>query len=44
MIERRYISTLLSLTKKELQIGINEINFKYKKNIKFSDKLICITL
>ena len=44
MIERRYISILLSLTKKELQIGINEINFKYKKNIKFSDKLICITL
>jgi ubiquinone/menaquinone biosynthesis C-methylase UbiE len=44
MMERRYISTLLPLTKKELQIGINEINYKYKKKIKFSDKLICISL
>ena len=44
MIKRRYISTLLPLTKSELQKGMNEINYKYKKNIKFNDKLICVTL
>ena len=44
MIQNRYISTLLSLTKKELSKGVNEINLKYKNNIKFDDKLICIIL
>ena len=44
MIQSRYISTLLSLTKEELQKGMKEINYRYKKNIKFSDKLICVTL
>ena len=44
MIQRRYISILLSLTNEELQNGISEINYKYKKNIRFNDRLICITL
>jgi len=44
MIQNRYISTLLSLTKEELKKGMNEINFQYKDNIKFYDKLDCIIL
>ena len=44
MIKNRYISTLLTLTKKELSEGLKEINLKYKKNIKFKDKLICLIL
>ena len=44
MIQNRYISTLLSLTKKELSEGLKEINQKYKKNIRFKDKLICLIL
>ena len=34
----------MHLTNKELKKGISEINYEYKKNIKFSDKLICLTL
>ena len=44
MIQNRYISTLLSLPKKEILKGVEEINFKYKSNIKFNDKLICVIL
>ena len=44
MIQRRYISTLLHMTKNELQKGIDEINYKCKDNIKFTDKLICLIL
>ena len=44
MIQNRYISTLLNFTKKELSKGLKEINLKYKKNIKFKDKLICLIL
>ena len=44
MIQSRYISTLLSFTKNELQKGMKEINYRYKDDIKFSDKIICITL
>jgi ubiquinone/menaquinone biosynthesis C-methylase UbiE len=44
MVQNRYISTLLSLTNKELQKGANEISYQYKNNIKFSDKLTCVTL
>ena len=44
MIQNRYISTLLPLTKEELLKGIKEINLKYKNNIKFNDKLICVIL
>ena len=44
MILKRYISTLLSLTNKQILSGISEINFKYKKNLKFNDKLVCIII
>ena len=44
MIQNRYISTLLTLTKKELNKGLKEIHLKYKKNISFKDKLICLIL
>ncbi|NMN68202.1 methyltransferase family protein [Candidatus Pelagibacter ubique] len=44
MIQNKYISTLLPLSKKELLKGVKEINLKYKNNIKFNDKLICIIL
>ena len=44
MIKKRYISTLLPMTKSQIQKGMNEIKYKYKKNIKFRDKLICIIL
>ena len=44
MIQKKYISILLPLTKEQIQIGVREINHKYKNHIKFSDKLICITL
>jgi|TARA_B110000444_G_scaffold251371_1_gene279135 ubiquinone/menaquinone biosynthesis C-methylase UbiE len=44
MIQKRYISTLLFLTGKELLKGMKEINSKYRNNIKFNDKLTCIIL
>ena len=44
MIQNRYISTLLTFTKKELNKGLGEIQLKYKKDICFKDKLICLIL
>jgi ubiquinone/menaquinone biosynthesis C-methylase UbiE len=44
MLENRYISTLLSMSNYQLQKGLNEIKYKYKNNIKFKDKLICLIL
>ena len=44
MIEKRYISILLSLNNQQISIGLNEINSKYKKTIRFKDKLTCIIL
>ena len=44
MIQKKYISTLLPMTKSQIQKGMNEIKHKYKKNIKFRDKLICLIL
>ena len=44
MIQNKYISTLLSISKKEILSGISEINYKYKKILNFRDKLICIIL
>ena len=44
MIQNRYISTLLNFTKKELNKGLGEIQLKYKKDISFKDKLICLIL
>ena len=42
MIENRYISCLLEISKEQLQHGINEIKIKYKPRIKFIDTLLCI--
>ena len=44
MILNRYMSILLTFDKKELLKGFKEINIKYKNNIKFKDKLICLIL
>ena len=44
MIEERYISILLSLNNKQIRIGLKEINSKYKKTIRFKDRLTCIVL
>ncbi len=44
MIEEKFISTLLSFSNKQITTGINEINSKYKKNLKFKDKLVCIII
>ena len=44
MLENRYISTLLSMSNYQLQKGLKEIKYKYKNNIKFKDKLICLIL
>lgn len=42
MIKKRYISNLLDFSKKEIDKGVNEIQSKYKKNIKFDDILDCL--
>ena len=44
MISRKFISTLLDLNKDQIVAGIKEINFKYKKDLKFNDKLVCIII
>ncbi len=44
MIENRFISILLNLELKEILKGITEIKFKYKNNLNFNDKLICLIL
>ena len=44
MIENRYISTLITFSKKQLFEGIQEIQIGYKNIIRFKDKLICIVL
>ena len=43
MIKNRFTTCLLSLSPKELKIGIKEIKKKYKKKLVFYDKLICIS-
>ena len=44
MIENKYISILLPLSKREILEGIEEINYKYKNYIQFRDKLDCFVL
>ena len=44
MISERFISILLNLNDFQILSGINEINLKYKKNLKFNDKLVCIII
>ena len=44
MLQMRFISTLLSMSKKDLLNGVEEINLRYKHILKFNDNLICISL
>ena len=44
MIENKYISILLPLSKREILEGIEEINHEYKNYIQFRDKLDCFIL
>ena len=43
MIRERYISCLLNMSNKEINLGISEIKLKYKNQIKFTDTLKCIS-
>ena len=43
MINSRYISCLLNISKEDLNKGISEIKSKYKNQIKFTDTLKCIS-
>ena len=43
MIKLRYISCLLDLKQKDINIGINEIKLKYNKTIRVKDTLKCIS-
>jgi len=44
MISKRFMSILLNLSKNQILSGINEINSKYKKELRFNDKLVCIII
>ena len=44
MIKEKYISTLLSFSKKQILTGIKEIDLRYNKTLIFNDKLICLNL
>ena len=44
MIKNRYISTLLKFNDNQIKNGLKEINFKYKNELKFNDRLICLIL
>ena len=44
MIKTRYISTLIPLSKKQLNQGIQEVKTSYKNILSFRDKLICVIL
>ena len=44
MINNRYISTLLNFTDKEIINGLNEVIRRYKKILKFKDRLICFII
>ena len=42
MLKNRYISCLLEMPKNKIISGVNEISKKYKNEIDFRDKLICL--
>ncbi len=44
MISRKFISILLEFNKEQINTGINEIYIKYKKDLRFNDKLVCIII
>ena len=44
MIKNKYISTLVTFSREQIDLGVQEIELKYKNIIRFKDKLICIIL
>ena len=44
MIQKRYISILLTFSNKQLDFGAQEIELKYKDILRFNDKLTCFIL
>ncbi len=44
MINSKYISVLLGMSQKTIFSGLNQIKRKYKKQISFEDRLICLVL
>ena len=44
MVDSKYISVLLGMSQKTISSGLDEIKRKYKKQISFKDKLICLVL
>ena len=44
MVSKKFISILLDLNKEQIVTGVKEINYKYKKDLKFNDKLVCIII
>ena len=44
MLNNRYISTLLNFTDKQIINGSNEVMIKYKKALRFKDRLICFII
>ena len=42
MIDDRFISILVLMTKKEISNGIQEIDTKFNKILKFNDNLVCV--
>ncbi|MDC0898479.1 class I SAM-dependent methyltransferase, partial [Candidatus Pelagibacter sp.] len=44
MIKKRYISTLLNFSNKQINEGLNEIKKDYGKVLKFKDRLIAFII
>jgi ubiquinone/menaquinone biosynthesis C-methylase UbiE len=44
MIFNRYISVLLNMSETQINMGIQELEANFKKEIQFKDKLICLIL
>ena len=44
MIKNRFISTLLNFSNNQINDGLVEIDKKYKKELKFRDRLICLII
>ena len=42
MIKKRYISCLLNISQSRLKEGVEQLKLKYKKNLIFTDRLICL--
>ena len=44
MIKKRFISTLLNFSDDQIKEGLKQINKKYKKELKFKDRLVCLII